>query len=322
MVKQRYAREKEYRAVGHPATAFGIYANRVSVDYSVRDERYVVANVSVNFGPNSSYGREDTKEVESLKNAMIANGTFWLEGSTLYAGISDAGVIFYTVDFTGLIPEGWVVSLTHIGGRLREIGLAMAHPEFSHTIDHARILSNDDLHEPEETICGEPEPKNFLSKGENRICQRGANHLGNHQAFDKDLKVNWNRGGSGRSHLLPFGLKASCSYCGEVRPGPLSGIRTCSTCEYWLEQAAERKASFVIEGTHYRPGKGGFGGTVFTVERLDGTMWKGELFTQGAVPSWMRNIFPDTARFVPQGESQGTQNHKAKPMAEPWHIAF
>lgn len=322
MSKQKYTREKEYRAVGHPAASFGIYANRVNIDYSVREERYVIANVSVNFGPNSSHAQEDAKEVESLKKAMIADGTFWLEGSTLYAGISDAGVIFYTIDFTGLIPEGWVVSLTHIGGRLREIGLAMAHPEFSHTIDHVRILSNDDLHEPEEAICGDSEPKNFLSKDENRICQRSANHLGNHQVFDEDFKINWNRGGAGRSHLLPFGLKASCSYCGEVRPGPMSGIRTCSTCEYWLQQASERTGSFVIDGTHYRPGKGGFGGSVFTVERLDGTLWKGELFTQGPVPSWMRDIFPDTAKFVPQKAHKAGQSQKAKPMTESWNIAF
>lgn len=88
----------------------------------------------------------------------------------------------------------------------------------------------------------------------------------------------------------------------------------CFTCAFWEVLITENGRNPLwcrIEGTSYIPeslleegqkskrewGRG-FGGAEFHVEMDDGTKFRTDnLWCQGAMPGWMRELYPDNAKF-------------------------
>lgn len=75
---------------------------------------------------------------------------------------------------------------------------------------------------------------------------------------------------------------------------------------YWTEQLADRAKAVVVDGIHYRIGRGnsgGFGGRKFVIKDLaSGEIVETHgLWYQGPIPPMFREQLPDTAEFVPQG---------------------
>ena len=289
--------EDNLRAKPGVATPFEVYANGVNIRRSAQDDNYTIATLSINFGFGGSTYTEQGKADEMKARDAISKGIVWLDGSLMHAGSPDRAFDYYTLDLSLLIPEGWDVRLYPMSGRLREIGIAIAHPDHVLETGGVHILTNDDLHSAGDDICLDEETANWYTT-ERMFCYRNAGHLGTHQHFGYDSVAEWSSTAANRSPAVLFGFRATCPFCGEVGVGSKTGVINCFTCDFWLEQAAHAKNSFVVGGRHYRPGKGGFGGRKFKIERNDGTTWEGELFTQGEIPSWMKDRFPDNAEFV------------------------
>jgi len=72
---------------------------------------------------------------------------------------------------------------------------------------------------------------------------------------------------------------------------------------YWRQHIADRDGAIVINGVHYRIGKGmsgGFGGRRFDIRMLaDGRVVETRnLWFQGPIPPKWRELLPDNAEFV------------------------
>jgi hypothetical protein len=72
---------------------------------------------------------------------------------------------------------------------------------------------------------------------------------------------------------------------------------------YWRQQLADRAGAIVINGVHYRIGKGmggGFGGRRFDIRMLGNghVVETRNLWFQGPIPPKWRERFPDNAEFV------------------------
>lgn len=74
---------------------------------------------------------------------------------------------------------------------------------------------------------------------------------------------------------------------------------------YWNQQLADRSKAIVVDGVHYRIGRGnggGFGGRKFVIKYLASgeVVETHDLWYQGQIPPMFREQLPDTAEFVPQ----------------------
>lgn len=297
----RYKREVELTAKPETEYRFPIYANRVDIKRVASSENWLIASLSVNFGVNISYFADNREANEATAREDFTNGDYFLSGTTLSAWgtYPEGDFTFYTLDLKELIPEGWDFAVTRIGSGLRQIGVIAYVPGFAHELEDVHILDPTDLNAWGDKPCDGFFKDAWGNKPE-VPCQRDLGHLGDHQAIHDERVYNWTASGSSSaSPYLLFGFTCRCPICGEVDAGGNTGLKMCFGCEHWLRLEKERNMdSFIINGRHYMPGKGGFGGQKFKIRRHDGTTWEGELFTQGEVPAWMKDRFLDNAEFV------------------------
>lgn len=270
------------------------YGNRVEISSQQRTDDALTLHFIINFGYRSNFLAEETLEgIQAQKE--ISQGTFWFENQTLYAGTEDRLKVFYTLNLSKYaIPDDWHVKISHYGNRLRSVGIeARIDSNFS-----AEFLNQDHLHRTDDALCLTSTPKGSFIYRDKLVCTREVNHLGAHQTVeDKFGLVIWDsKGGSqGNPHNI-FGNFTSCPYCGLVIQ---KSSTTCFDCSHFLKLAKESNG-WIIDGSHYMPGLGGFGGRKFAIKNKDGTEWKGELFTQGVVPEYLLQYFSEHkfAEFV------------------------
>jgi hypothetical protein len=324
MNRQRQ-REIELTAKPIENCSIPVYANRVDITRLAAAENWSVATLNINFGLNPSgftFGlnassREEAQAKEDAARKEFANGDYFVSGREVvaYGGKKVPNILYYTLDLKALIPEGWEFKIVKVGKNLRQIGVIAYEQGYLSKTSGAHPLDESDLRNEDAEQCEEHYRAYYRDEIDAKVrCQREDTHVGEHQAFANDFFYNWQAGGASRSPHLPFGFTCRCPYCGQVGAGNETGIKICFTCEHWLSLEKRRdKDSFVIKGRHYRPGAGGFGGRKFTVRRQDDSIWKGELFTQGEVPSWMIGRFPDNAEFVEeQKPAQAPSQHAGK----------
>ena len=275
------------------------FANRVSGangGFIESAEHYKVIHLSVNCGVSRPFG-EQSLEFMAVE-ALFAQAVPFVDGSTLTVESHDRRTLYYTIDLTPVTPEGWVVRSQRLNDRKpNSFGITISQLGYEQETEGAHQFTNEDFRAAGTEQCPSMGSGHFHPEGSR--CERETGHLGSHEAIDEDGTFHyWEVEGALNSDPNGlFGFKNSCPLCGFVTAGGKRGDNKCSKCSYWLMQL-EHPGAFVINGRHYRPGKGGFGGRTFTIQRSDGSTWKGELFTQGEVPSWMRNLFPDNGAFV------------------------
>lgn len=302
--------EIELKAVPAENCKRPIYANRVDITRVAAEDNWSVTSLNVNFGVLLPYSTPDREEQEDSIRKEFAHGEYFISGRDViaYGGANEPELVYYSVDLKKLIPEEWDFKITKIGKNLRQIGVVAYKPGFLAETDGVHALDASDLRGDDSEQCDTFYRAYYTEDRDAKVqCQRANTHDGDHQSFENDFLYAWNEGGASRSPTLPFGFACQCPYCEKVEPGGNTGVKVCFGCGHWLMLEKQRDDdSFIIGGRHYRPGAGGFGGRKFTVKRNDGTIWKGELFTQGEAPPWMRHRFPDNAEFVqdPKPESK------------------
>jgi len=293
--------------------AYPIYANRVDIERTASTEDWLIVSLTVNFGASIFGFSEDSKEQENLARKAFEAGGLSTSGQTIIAYPNSPADedVFYTIDISRLIPAGWEYEITRVGKSLNRIGLIAFKPGLIGELESVHILNANDLRNGADETCAEIYEDRW--RNDQTGCQRESGHLGHHQSIDKGYVYDWSTGGgASRSPYLMYGFTCRCPYCGHVAPGGNTGEQVCFTCEHWLSLEKRRdENSFIIGGRHYRPGAGGFGGRKFKVRRNNDSIWEGELFTQGEVPSWMRDRFPDNAQFVTE-KREGNETNSGK----------
>lgn len=279
------------------------YANSVVLKTIAHDVNYRLLSMSVNCGRMGSFLREETPEEVAL-DADFASAVPSLENNILSLTSPVTGTTYYTVDLNSVVSEGFIIQVEKLNdGKPFTFGVAVFRPEHADEIADAHRFTNDDCREAGETQCSSVMSGTFTFPSGVQ-CAREEGHIGNHQAFFNDYAYVFdteNRPQSGDPYGF-YGFKNVCPHCGFVTAGSKSGTRNCSTCSFWLMHL-EEGGGIVVDGRQYRPGRGGFGGHIWHVQHNDGTKWSGELFTQGEIPSWMRHLFPDNAKFLNQSFS-------------------
>lgn len=306
-MRSRGKREIELVAKPFDNPRYPIYANRVDINRVATAEDWFVATLTVNFGVSVSFFSDDREEKEALAREHFSKGDYLVTGTELlaYGSSLTSDNIFYTVELKDFIPAGWEFEITRVGNSLNRIGINVFKPGMAGELDGVHILDEKDLLTFGTVPCNDVYQDRWLN--DSTKCQRPEWHLGNHQSIDKGYVYDWKEGeGASRSPYLMYGFTCRCPHCDHVSAGNKSGLSLCFTCEHWLSlEKRKDKDSFVIGGRHYRPGAGGFGGRKFKIRRDDESIWEGELFTQGEVPEWMRDRFPDNAVFVTEKRSAG-----------------
>jgi hypothetical protein len=287
---------KELKPVLNPDSGLDIFCH-FHTKRVTSTENYAVLNIDANCGVSSSFFDRDKPEVTAAE-AELAQAMPFVEGAIFSLASPNQVKVYYTVDFSGVLPDGWEMRAERLtDGRPISFGVAMFHPDHIDEVEGVHRITNTDFRGAEESQCVSIMKETHMFPAGVR-CEREAVHLGNHQAISNDYIYEWdflNRPSSGDPHGL-YGFKVTCPHCGLVGGGSATGEQVCSTCSYWNSQL-RAGGGFVIDGTHYRPGSGGFGGHIWHVQRNDGTKWSGELFMQGEIPTWFREKFPDNAVF-------------------------
>lgn len=266
-------------------------SDRMSVEVISKTPHYHILSLFCGM-----YDMTATKEYFDL----ICDTTPVIHSDTLQIFTADKSTLFYTVDLTAILPEGWKAKVVRTSKAFSfYIGFVAYHPNHEDEIREVRVLSSADLRSPGTPQCEEWWYRD-LPNDRDPQCEREAGHLGRHQCVDNDSGYQeWSDGGGGATvRHPPYGFKTSCRYCGEVSRGSATTGTVCFHCTFWLEQKEAGGKHFIINGRHFRPGQGGFGGVTFIVECNDGTKWEGELVTQGKIPSWLAHMFPDNAKWA------------------------
>jgi hypothetical protein len=273
----------------------GYFANAVSVFDRIETDHWTAIHLTINSG--TQYPQRVS--APPLKNDLL---TAHLAGTVLT--VKYDGQDFYSADIAEAL--GSSVLNAHMkaeaimGYGPRQVIILMS--ELGYDGELPRFLVPADLNPQEEKPCGKSSGRSYANE-KPMICQRPLGHKGIHQEIDvaRATFADFSAGGSRRSHGWEYGLPTPCSMCGFVNAGDGNsscGI-LCQTCDYWMEQKnLQQPQAFVIEGEHYRPGAGGFGGHVFKVLKEGGSIWTGQLWHQGLIPDHMRHLFPDNASFI------------------------
>lgn len=290
----RNNQSEELTAVVHFTSPYPVFANRVDTKQIVEQKTHQFIMLEVNSGPEYFGGLSNEKYEEFRKLASHCEAVIF--GNTIYVQLNPFEIL-YTIDISTIIPDGeWEIRVVRIGDVLRQIGVFFAQPGFMKEFNTAHVLNNEDLSQGQENICENKTNHNFVFDGDEK-CHRPAGHLGVHQYITATEIFEWSSGGGSRSPKLKYGFPVYCHECGYVNARDKDEEYVCSRCRYWLNEA-KQGGGFVIRGNHYRPGKGGYGGQEFSIQRFDGTTWSGELSGQGDVPSWMVDRLPDNAEFT------------------------
>lgn len=273
-----------------------LFANGVHARTIADTEYYKVLNMEVNCGVPFNFG-EDTPEMTETK-AQLRMSVPHIQEGTLFLSSPDRTADYYTIDMNRIIPEGWSIKVERLAAdRPTSLGVILFHPDHEDETTGVHKLTNADFRAEEEPQCENRSGSSFVYGGDVQ-CEREALHIGNHQAIKGDISYDWDAtGASSASPQGEFGFKNVCPHCGFVVAATASGLRKCGDCAFWLGHKKDG-TGFIISGRHYRPGAGGFDGHVFNIVKSDGSKWSGELFTQGKIPEWMREAFPDNAIFL------------------------
>lgn len=273
-----------------------IFANGVQKTLIVSTDNYKALQLDVNCGISGSF-LNPSSEQEELKQLLISAAPVSVDNNVRISS-SDGMTTYFTIDCAELIPSGWLLKVERLNLRHpRSLGVVIYHPDHADEAERVKVFTNDDFREVHEDRCSAISGTSYFNK-ETVRCAREDEHIGGHQALNSTGDYyDWPEDNQPPS-IHPtgkFGLKVVCPHCGLVDAGDATGVKTCSTCSYWLDQAKSRAGAFVVDGVHYRAGRGGFGGRIWNLIRKDGTKWSGELWYQGEVPSQFRELFPDNA---------------------------
>jgi len=219
----------------------------------------------------------------------MADGTYQVVGHELVAVLS-TGDRFFSIPLDSFIPaDGCDYELESFALSTRFHDAAFIVRKVG-TVLPARLITSEDANPEGKVVCNDA----YTMYGMDEFhCQRELGHLGAHQEFRKFMHNSWTDGGGRSVPKAAFGVKTTCPGCQQVL---FENEPRCSSCEFWKMQLS-KPGGFIIEGTHYRPGKGGFDGHEFKVQTRNG-IWTGELMTQGEIPVFLKSEFPDNASFV------------------------
>lgn len=277
------------------------YVNKARVDKINKQDEWTAFNISLNAGHRFSFG-SDAQEAERKKLLERKILTVEVdEDEKTVRLISGADTVVYTVDISELLaqktPEQVVEAYVGFGARQLVVLLISNDIDLYPHFQRPYFLSSADLNPNGLPECATRDYDSTFRR--EYFCQRPEGHLGEHQVLTNEIgsyaQHIFSKDGASRSWEWMFGLPTPCKECGFILDG---SSEVCFTCSYWSAQKVANKDSFIIGGVHYRPGKGGFGGRTFEIERTDGTKWSGELFTQGKIPPHFRDRFPDNAVFL------------------------
>lgn len=251
---------------------------------------------------NYNYNSESSRNSSTQKQHKEAIPV--IKDGKLEIRSADHSVLYYTAELSSILPVGWETKAAKLSNYFAyDFGLTVFHPDHADEVKDVRALSVEDFREQGAPQCDVTRPADRMFEEPAIPCEREENHLGEHQSIHDGKFHAWTPGG-GSSRTPPYGFKSACRYCGSVSSGDATGERVCFSCDFWLEQHARGGKRFVIDGRHYRPGEGGFGGAVFTINRKDGTKWEGELFTQGEIPEQFLDMFPDNAEWAAESKAK------------------
>lgn len=273
----------------------GFIAHDRRVETVARTENYHVMTLEGYSGFSLGASRDSVAEEAHLESIpLIVDGTLQVRSA-------DQSILYYTADLSPVLPEGWEGVVTQLNNHSpNNYGLTVFHPDHADEIQSVHVLSAEDFREPGTPQCDSILQSSFLP-GTVVVCDREKAHQGQHQSISGGSFHSWTRGGSSAS-VPPYGFKNICRYCGAVDTGDATGENVCFFCNFWLDQHAAGGKRFIINGRHFRPGQGGFGGAKFIIERNDGTKWEGELFTQGEIPAFFKHLFPDNAKWAAESK--------------------
>lgn len=256
---------------------------------------------------------EDRKKAVESIEAMLSTSKHWVEDTILHVADDYSGADYFTLDIDQYVQQGEIVELHFRAPNY--FSFVIGSPE-GISKSTAHFINSSDLRLDDEIQCPDHKVETGW-RGTHKLevkiqCQREEGHRGRHQSFADDIDRSWGKSmGGSTSWNAVFGVPAKCQHCGEVGINPYNEEPRCFTCNFWLEHHAFGEG-IVVDGRHYRPGKGGFDGFKFKVEFFnpknrgwesefpDGArpVWEGELFTQGKIPERFLPLFPDNARFL------------------------
>lgn len=276
------------------------FANGVSLASATHAKGWSAYRLTVNSGVSSLFREKKPHCEEFLRRSMLHAG---VEGSVLT--VYSNGTAFYHVDIANLLTE---VTSEHevealVGYGTRQVIVVVTEKSFAG--QRPFFFTSSVLNPDSEPACTATDTDRTFKVADQ--CQRPDGHAGDHQSLRAPQPkpsfayATFSRGGAMRSWEQLFGIPTPCAKCGFILEGDgdVSRDSLCFGCSFWKTQKEnERDNAFVIDGHHYRPGQGGFYGRKFKVRRHDGTLWQGELFTQGQIPAHLREEFPDNAVFV------------------------
>jgi hypothetical protein len=277
-----------------PAISFPMKAESSHVYLIFQDENRSIYKVDNHISRGVDFWSSEKKEHEKhWDNAPI----FTVEDGSINYYLDD-GNKFFTIDLNTLVEyEDKALSKVLTAPRnfhytLVEFTAEGVESELIH-------LTNDDQRAAGAEQCSSETTWNK----EKFQCGRQADHIGTHQSFTTHHSITWDesRYPDGDRNAA-FGPLTICENCGIGMQLESQGYQnTCFTCHFWAEKRDYAGKKFVIDGRHYIPGSGGFGGRKFTVDAFDGSTWTGELFTQGKIPEHFKATMPDTAVFRKEG---------------------
>lgn len=272
------------------------YARDFKVKPVAEGDHYKALRLSGNCGYEHSQLQkpEDEQQWREVK----ARRKVHLNGAELQCKSAN-NIVFYSADLSDLLPEAnWKIRLHHL--REDVFGVVFYHPDFENECSDIRSLNQEDFRPAGTPQCDSSHRvTSGANMGEMVPCEREADHRGMHQAISGQRIIDWSPAYSCEKGLDDFGFVIPCAHCGYmlVRTEQDKG-KPCLECDFWLQQYEHGgKNQFIIDGRHYRPGKGGFGGRTLHVTRKDGSKWSGELFTQGAIPEGFKDLLADNAVF-------------------------
>lgn len=266
---------------------------------SVRHQ-WVLVSLEINAGISTiSFGEQQTLSLRKRFKRVPVDGAYDPETHTVT--LIREGIALYSVnvshieELTTAVDKGWNIAVASPSAR--QMFILASHPDLSES-DLPHYLTAAALNPTDGPVCGKTSPTHF-NPDSALACGRLAGHLGQHQHITDEAYGDFDMGAASVNPGRLFGMPTRCVHCGYVEAGDGAAIHVCFTCGFWLNQVLnDRDRAFVISGIHYRAGKGGFGGHVFTVRRHTGETYTGELWSQGIIPEHMRDRLPDNAEFV------------------------
>lgn len=271
------------------------YANRVDVEKRLVADHWSVWHLKVNANVSTLGFKPLTPEQSALID--LQNVIAVIDSATKTLAVKNGDRELMVLDIAQVYANmgAQQVLRVHFGLRFNEIIILAVDEDYTGPLPY--FLGSTDLNPSGLSTCSEIHVNSLTQ--EKSQCQRPVGHKGRHQFYTKRGYGNFDRGGSAFCSQSSFGFPGYCQHCGYMVTTNGQIEVTCFSCGHWLRMLKEcgNEQRFVVKGRHYMPRTGGFYGHKFKVRREDGSLWTGELFTQGEVPAHLRHLFPDNAVF-------------------------